>query len=213
MTRLTSAVDGLATTAWFVDLSAITAVAPATGVHIWIKATLPAEYLYQTVANAIVIHPEPMYGATLLNAQYNVGGADIPIPMPWTNYLGSNGRPAMPEMFLVPPASIVSVKFHYYMANGVGTQEERAFYLTNLGVYQMVFNASSLLALNLTSLVTPTSLHLAATGSLVNPLCAANSQPNVVVNTNAQTATVTLLNADGNGMVQTLRAAQIALST
>ena len=210
-TQLTNAFDGLGTTAWRIDLSQFSA---AQDLHIWLKAVLPAEYLYQTVANAIVIHPEPMFGAMLQGVWYQGStGGNTAVPAPSPNYFSTygsgGGRPAMPELFLVPQTRIGWVKFHYVLPAGLGTAEERAFYLTQLGVYQCVFSATSQLTLDLSPIIAESSVQLTSTNNQVNPGAQQVGQPALLVDTTSNQASVTLQNPGTGGVTQAIRTLQV----
>lgn len=158
--KISAAFDEKGTTAWFVDLSAFEVTDT---LEIWIKATLPAEYLYQTTANTVVIHPEPMFGAKLLGAWYNSDHTPL---MPYDNYIPEGGRSAVNEMFLVGAERIESVTFHFQLPAGVGTKDSRALYISHIGVYNTQFEATGELNLKLNGL--SSDITLATSGHTVN---------------------------------------------
>ena len=161
-----------ATTSWYVDLT--TGDCATEDTYIWIEAQLPLEYLYQQTANAIVIHPEPMFGAKLLKVSYQDStgtwhaSSDTPTFLPWSNYIPSGGRPAAPEMFLIAPTQIRAVKFCYLLPASVGTATNRAFYLSHLGVYSLQLANTGVLNLDLSSYFSD-STQLASSGHIANP--------------------------------------------
>ena len=169
---ITDVFTSTATEAWFVDLT--TDPYNNEDAYIWINAKLPQEYLYQQTANAIVVHPEPMFGARLLFVSYKANGiwyksTDTPTSfLPWNSYIPEGGRVAMPEMFLVPPDNISEVKFCYKLPADIGTVDTRAFYLSHIGVYSLQFATSGSLVLDLSSYFKESG-QLAAIGHLANP--------------------------------------------
>lgn len=184
-TKIQAAFDENCGTAWFADLSEL----GNNGIDIWIKATLPSEYLYQTTANTVVIHPEPMFGAKLLGAWYNT---DTEMPLPWEDYIPEDGRPCMNEMFILPSTRISNVKFHFFLPAGIGTVDIRAMYISHIGVYNTQFEESGELMLKLNELVTP-SLRLSASGHQVNyQQTDRENQPIPIANVNNNTLSITL---------------------
>lgn len=192
--QLAYAFDGRGTTAWGVD---IPPTYDSQDVGVWIKATLPLEYLYMTTANAIAIHPEPMFGALLRGLWYGADAGLDGVPQPWTGYIQSEqvnsaGRPAAPELLFVPEARVAVVKAYYVLPSSITAAGLRSFYLSHLGVYQLTFDAESVLTLDLEGLVSPPERLLAATGHAVNPLASRTTAPSAAADLVASTLTIPL---------------------
>jgi hypothetical protein len=205
----TEAFDGDPLTAWSQTLGA--EVTTCT-----IRATLPLQSQLGALTTALVIHPEPAFGAVLhaTGSSYQVSGTTQALftqAVGWHDPAAPTEVLAQPECFFLPPGRVRQAQFAYTLPVELGdvVSGTRRISVSHLGAYAFTYQASATVVLDVTACL---PLGATLTSAIANPTALTADQPVAIAAMVNDRARVTTTLTTVSGIPQTLRALQLTYS-